>query len=121
MRTSHIIISSLLTLNLLALPQFATMAAEAETIRASVIASPLSEAYDTEGGSSTQSVMIWIDDNTQLTTLAQDLTNTAQTTQYSLRNVDLSLLDTEEIQGLISKKREESKKLYIAQNSAFAD
>lgn len=125
MRKSQVIISAMLVLNLLALPQFAAMAAEAETIRAQVINSELSEAFDAEGGATKQRTMVYIEDIEHPASLAEKIATDQQPASLSLQNTSSdegsSQAEIAEIQDAIMKQRAESRALYTAQNTAFAE
>lgn len=124
MRKSHAVISTLLVLNLLTLPQFAAMAAEAESIRARVISSDLSKAFDDEGSSTELHTIVIINDIEHPAPIAESLTMNEQIASLSLQSSDLEEASSQEeiaaMQELISKQRAESRSRYIEQNTAFA-
>ncbi len=127
MRKTPVIISFLLIFHLLALPQFAALAAEAEAVRASVIDPALSDAYDTAGGSAKQNVLVYIDDIEQPTRLSEEIASDLQSAPSSLlliaesNSEDSSASEIEAIQAKIAEKRRQSRELYDAQNTAFAE
>lgn len=125
MRKSHVVMSTLLVLNLLALPQFAAMATEAEAIRAQVISSDLSEAFDTEGGSTKQSALVYITDIEHPAPIAEMIATNEQLASLSLQSTDTEEGSSQEeiaaMQELIGARRAESRARYIKQNTAFAE
>lgn len=125
MRKSYAVISSLLLFHLLAVPTFSVFAAEAEAIRAQVIDSELAQAFDDEGGSTKQSVMVYIEDIEHPEPIARTLAASEQSAALSLQSTDSEEGSSQEeiaaVQELIMKQRAESRKRYIAQNTAFAE
>lgn len=125
MRKTRIFISTLLIFNLLAVPQLAVMGAEAEVIRAQVIDSVLSDAYEAEGAFTKQSTLVYIEDIEHPARISETLLTNEQSASISPESRDTEGGSTQEeiaaMQALISKRRAESRKLYTAQNTAFAE
>ncbi len=119
MRKSSAVISTLLVLNLLTLPQFAAMAAEAKSIRARVISSDLSNVFDDEGSSTELHTIVIINDIELPAPIAESLTKNEQIASLSLPSSDLEEGSSQEeiaaMQDLISKQRSESRSRYIEQ------
>lgn len=127
MRKPRIIISTLLVFNLLAVPTFAVMAAEAEAIRAQVIDSALTEAFENEGATTKQSTLVYIKDTIDTTTpsraelLALNESSASLSPQSTDNEEGSSPEEIAAVQESIMKLRAANRAHYTAQNTAFAE